>query len=91
MAERGMAPVPRVAPMEAAPARRTEDRGLAAAVAAAADISLPEATAAPEDAPPVPSAGAEVRPLIRPRRVVLSGEGRSARPRPGAEAGSSLI
>lgn len=91
MAERGMAPVPRIAPMEAAPARRTEDRGLAAAVAAAADISLPEATAAPLPATAVPAAGAEVRPLIRPRRVVLSGEGRSARPRPGAEAGGSLI
>ena len=87
MAEPAAAPVPRIAPMEAAPVRRVEDRAPVAPVVAAP----PDAAGAAAAVPPIPPEGAEVRPLIRPRRVVLSGEGRVPRPRPRAETSGSLI
>lgn len=89
-AEPVAAPVPRIAPMEAAPQRRLEERlpPVHAGTAAAPELAAPGPALA---GAPVPPEGADVRPLIRPRRVVLTGEGRSARPRPRAETSGSLI
>ena len=100
------APVPHVAPMAAAPLRRAEDRLTSAvlnpapnpAFDPAPDLAAEAEGAQAGSAEPAaaaagaaPSDGAEVRPLIRPRRVVLTGGGRGLRPRPRAESGGSLI